>query len=185
MNKFLTGVFIVLLLVFFAEIGYLFYGPGAKESSSKPPATEIKVLPSATPKTPITTDEKQAITQSTINRFADLKIFKKGVLQSTTVKHVLEGKITEIKKPSEIIKDSAEMANFTIEGKEGLKNSFFFSEKEVSNMKIFQDKEKQSPIYFEALKIGDNINLQFDINIYAYTNDVGQEEQIITIIVNP
>lgn len=180
MNKFLVGVLIVLFLVFFAEIRYLFYGNKAKLNDSKTPTINV-ITPSPTAPP---TEAGQALSQQSIDRFSGLKIFKKGVLQSTTVKHVLEGKITAIKKPSEITGGSTEMANFTIEGKEGLKNSFFFSEKDISNMKIFQDLEKKLPMSFDSLKVGDNIDLQFDINIYNYEKKDSQAEQIITIIIN-
>lgn len=184
MNKFLTGVFIVLLLVFFAEIGYLFYGLGAKESSSKPPATEIKVLPSATPKTLVIADKSQAISQSTINRLADLKIFKKGVLKSSTIIYIFEGKIIDIKKPSELSDKNKEMPYVKIEGKEGYSNTFSFSG-EITDIKIFIDKKMKIPTNFESLNKNDSITIEFNINYYSYEDkSVDMENQLITIIKN-
>ena len=182
MNKFLTVVFVVLFAVLFVEIWYLFFGTNIKNKNSKSLTTNIIVSPSIIPSSQ---DNDQAISQQSIDRFSNLKIFKKGVLQSTTIKHILEGKITKIKKLSEITKESGSMANFTIEGKEGLSNSFFFAVNEINEMNIFEDKEKKLPLKFELLNVGDNIILEYDIYVYNYQEYDNFKTQTVTIIKIP
>lgn len=178
MNKFLTIVFIVFLV---AGAGYFFYGNSFKNNESKSLKTETMITPS---KAPVFVDERQALDQLVIDELTDLKIFKKGVLKSSVITNVLEGKIISIKKPSELADKTTEMASITIEGKAGYKNTFLFTTEEISRTKIFEDKDQRIPMEFESLNINDFITLESNIKIYSKEKDDISNAVLMTITKN-
>lgn len=173
-NKILVGIFIVLLMLFSAEVGVILSGNLTKNSTAVTPTPEIAIKNTS----PID-NGKQAISQDTIDSFGNLNVFKKGVLKLSTIRHVLEGKITKITTPSQLTGNAAEMANFTIVGTEELSNSFFFPPSEISDMKVFQGADK-TPTTLESLKVGDIITLEFEIEVYDASSDV-EKGRLITI----
>lgn len=176
MDKILLAVFIILLLVAVGEFFYLFkLYPSRKNSATKVDNSrvDIKVL---TPtineqaKIPLLKDHQVETLQS-------LARMKEDVIESSTVKNVFSGKIKTIYTTNKEIQDEFYLRKqydyaLKIEGKNGGINTFFYTNKELKNVKVFETiNEKKKEIDLVNLKVSDEILIEQELNLLKEGSD--------------
>lgn len=176
MDKILLAVFIILLLVAVGEFFYLFkLYPSRKNSATKidNSRVDIKVL---TPtineqvKIPLLKDHQVETLQS-------LARMKEDVIESSTVKNVFSGKIKTIYTTNKEIQDEFYLRKqydyaLKIEGKNGGINTFFYTNKELKNVKVFETiNEKKKEIDLVNLKVSDEILIEQELNLLKEGSD--------------
>jgi len=155
-NKFLKIIFAVLLIITAAELYYFFF--------YQPTTTNNIVKKTLTTK-PTTSPESQAIGTDTIN---NLSRYKKSILSSSIVSNKHEGKIVLIDDKGGFLKTEQFKYSLEIKIESNLNefNSFFYSEKEIQQIKVFSLKnEQKEPIDISKLKIGDSIIIEESLNL--------------------
>lgn len=176
MDKILLAVFIILLLVAVGEFFYLFkLYPSRKNSATKidNSRVDIKVL---TPtineqvKIPLLKDHQVETLQS-------LARMKEDIIESSTVKNVFSGKIKTIYTTNKEIQDEFYLRKqydyaLKIEGKNGGINTFFYTNKELKNVKVFETiNEKKKEIDLVNLKVSDEILIEQELNLLKEGSD--------------
>ena len=176
-NKFLTFVFVILIIFFIGEISYLFF------FSKKTPNITNQNQNTTFTKQPGEKDKQaQAIDN---NIFDSLSKLKQGVLKSSTLKNHYEGIIMDKDNKYDNIS-----ANYSLRirlvGSNNASNIFTYSLDEVrQKISVYKSTEKgKDPgrVTIDDIKVGDSVSIDEELNLLE--NDLNLFLLSVKIIIN-
>lgn len=159
-NKILLVLFILLLIISASEAGYYLF------SQKQPPITVKKNL---------TTNSLPKDSNSAINSevLSSLSFLKKGVLLSSVLDSQFRGSVIEVNSSGGTTKNGFQYKlKIVILGQNGLWNSFYFTENELSKIKFLEKNvETIKAINLTDLRKGDIILLNEKLDITKDSNN--------------